>query len=328
MRSFSHWRTALCCFAFLSGLACAGELRMGMPLPSGSREWDIVSQGAERMANLPTGTVRIQLVAPGRNGPRLAAKIKNGTLDGGLVMMQDFDELDLGQDALAYAIPFMFKSTNEMAYIRAKLDEEILQKLSVGPYEAMAIVEFGSAYVMSSKPLADPDDWCTLKSWVPAEGAFSESLNALNWTAVSLPSKDVRKTLKSGTVDTVIVPPMGAVIKRWHTRLKNMFSVPFVYTYGIWIVSDEALARLTAEEQQTVREYVPLMCRDLSATIRERNDKARQVLDRSGIELIEPNAAMWQQWQSWADKVWSDLDAEHRPGRDIEEKLKEHLESF
>jgi TRAP-type C4-dicarboxylate transport system substrate-binding protein len=123
------------------------------------------------------------------------------------------------------------------------------------------------------------------------------------------------------------VPTTGAVIKRWHTRIRNVFDVPFVYSYGIWVLRDDALEALSAEERKAMRDQISAVCRDLGAAIRGRNDKAREVLNRYGVTFIAPSAEMDEQWRKWAGALRGHLDAERQPSPDIQEALDKRLES-
>ena len=102
-------RWMLLCAALFVGRAGAVELQMGLPLPPNSKEWDIVSQGLEKISSSRLATVSVSLVSPGKSGPSIASQIKSGALSGGLVMMQDFGPLSLGQDAYAYTLPCLFR---------------------------------------------------------------------------------------------------------------------------------------------------------------------------------------------------------------------------
>lgn len=331
MRRSVRWGVTLCCLAGLGYAADAAEvkLKMGMPFPKSSREGKAVAKAAKDMAAAQKGKVNLVRPPPDKKGPGLAKKILDGTLDGGLVMGRDFSDLKLGQDAFAYAVPFTFRSAEQVRYVRKALDAEILRELSAGPYEAMGVVGFGSAYVMSAKALSTPGDWRERRIWVPAEGEFAKSLNGLGLKTVPSPVKDVLKGLRAGSMDTVIVPPSGAILKRWHRGIKKVFDVPFVYLYGIWVVRDESLARLSPEARATVRKHLPLLCQELGATIRKRNDDARTVvLPRWQIEFVAPDVDMQKQWEQWATKIWQNFGKEHRPTRGIEDKLKKRLDAF
>jgi len=323
-----HWIPALICLPVFCGLARAGDLRMGVPFPENTKEWKVVAKFAEDLARAPEGKMDIVLVAHEKKGPGIAKKIWDGKLDGGLVTGKDLADPTLGRDALVYAVPFTFKSTGQVDYVREGLDAEIMQRLSAGSYEALAVVEFGPAYMMSSKALSTPDDWRSREIWTPAEGGFSGCLGSLGLKTAPLPSKNVLKALKDGTADTVFVPPTGAVLKRWHTEIREVFDVPFVYTYGIWIVADDSIDKLSSDQQTTLREHLSRLCEDLSTTIRSRNNKARKVLKRYEIKFITPDAVMRSQWEQWAEEVWRYVAKENKPTEEVEDKLKERLRAF
>ncbi len=301
---------------------------MGVPFPEDTRELKIVGEAVTSIASATNGQVKLALssLPPNQTGTGLAKKIFDGELDGGLVMGNDIASLH--PDALVYAIPFTFKSYEQVDYVRRHLDAGILQKLSAGPYEALGVVEGGFAYVMSSQAVASADDWRKRKIWVPAEGEFSECLVRLGLKAVVLPLGGVRTGLGDGTVDTVIAPAPVAILQRWHTKIKKVFDVPFLYTYGIWIVRDDALNKLPADEQKIVRESLSRSCRELSTAIRERNDEGRDVLVSWGHEFVAPDAAMQKQWEQWAEEVWQHLGKEHKPTAEVEDELRERIRAF
>lgn len=328
MRKSKHWVTALCCLAVLAKSACAGELRMGVPFPEDSQELTAVRKATADIDKATRTQVKITLSLFRPNEEGLAKKILDGELDGGLVMPNDI--ADLHPDALVYAIPFTFTSYEQVDYVRRHLDAEILQKISTpdSPYTALAIVEFGFAYVMSSQSVASPDEWGKRKIWIPGEGEFSKFLGDLGLKAVPLPLAGVRAGLGDGTVDTVIAPLPVAIFQRWHTKTKKVFAVPFVYTYGIWIVRNDAITKLSADEQKTVRERLSSCCQELSTALRTRNDKGRGVLESYGHEFVAPDAVMQKQWGQWAEAVWKNLGENHKPTAEIEGKLKEQLSAF
>ncbi len=327
MRIHGCWIQVLLCMICLALDVGAIELRMGLPLPFESKEWTIAAKGAERMSQAPTGEVSVVLVPSEKDGPSIAAQLQRGELEGGLVIMQDFGTLSLGQDAFTYALPCTFMSTNEVFHIREKLDATLLQKLSEGPYEAVAIVGFGAAYAMSTQALSTPADWRERKIWIPSGDAFIQNFNMLNLQTVSTSVKDVRARLKSGLLDTIIVPPTVAVMKRWHTRVRNVFDAPFVYTYGIWVLRDDVLERLSEADQKGVLKHLSVLCQELDDAIQGRNTKAREVLNRYGVAFLAPNAAMKEQWSHWADALWLGLEASQKPSLALHNALKEHLEN-
>lgn len=326
MRMSKHWVAMLCCLAVLGGVIRAVEIKMGVPFPEDSGEWKAVAEAAKEIAKATNNKVLIVLTAPGKK-EELARKILDGKLDGGLVIGKDFLDLKLDQDALTYAIPFTFKSTSQVDYVRQHLDAEILGKLSAGSYEALAFAEFGFAYMMSSNPLSTPENWQERKIWVPDQGSIFKCLGDLGLNTVPGLVKDVQKNLKSGAIDSIIVPPSGAILKSWHRRIKEVFDVPYVYTYGIWVVSDKALPELTAAERDAVRKHLDHI---LGKATRKRNFDARQVLIKWKLKFVVPAPGdnMYKQWEKWAVQIWDVLEDKNKPTTEVNKKLKKLISDF
>ena len=105
---------------------------------------------------------------------------------------------------------------------------------------------------MSSQALSSPKDWQNRKIWLPSEQTFSgntaASLELLGLKTVPALAKDVKKSLRSGIIDTFIAPSSVALMKRWHTAIENVYIVPFSYNYGLWVVRDEALEKFSFED--------------------------------------------------------------------------------
>ena len=322
----NHWPAAICCvIALASPSRAADEFRIGVPFPEGARERNVVDKAITEIVNATDGEARITLESFSPKQIDLGQRIFSGDLQGGLVMGKGLTRLH--RDALAYAIPFTFKSAEQLDYVRKSLDPVILRGLSVGPYEALGIVEYGFAYVMSSKSLSSPADWRKRKIWTPADDKRSLSLTHLDLKTVPLPLGDVRSIL-GDKVDTVIVPPPLAIHQRWHTKTKEVFETPFVYTYGIWIVRKDAIASLTVEDRRSLRAGLSSLCRELSAAFRDRNGKGLDVLRSWGHELSIPDADMQDLWAQWAQDVWRPLTDEQRPTAEVEARIRELLRAF
>ena len=329
MRVPTYRRLILGCLMLLAGSAYAQEansVRMGVPFPEDTKEWHAMMGMATRIAERTEGRFVITLVPPDPDA-RIAERLASGQLDGGFFAATDLTDLELGPDALAYAIPFMFRSHEQADFVRNAVDPIVLKNLSQGPYEALSIAELGFAYVMSSQPLASPADWGALKVWAPEHGIYTKVLDGLGLTTVRIPLDSVRQAIKKGQADTIIAPPAGAILKRWHTHLANMFELPFTYTYGIWIVKDELMPKLTADKKDLLRQELR---NGLAAAFKARAEEAHNVLTKWGVTFVSPvpGGDMWEKWSQWAAAVWDFLEPDEKPSTTVREKLKECLDAF
>ncbi len=318
-----HWMRTFFCLVLLAGPARAVELRVGVPFPKDTPQGKATDDLVQEIDTATKGEVKLVLSSFRPGEGKVVKEISAGKLDAGLVMGRGL--ADLHQDAFAYAVPFTFASRKQVDFLRRKLDAEVLKNLSAGPHEALCITEFGFAYMMSTQAVASPDELRKRKIWVPANGELAECLGGLGLKTVALPAKGVKKALADGTADTVIALPELTIMKRWHRKIKNVLDRPFVYIYGVWIVSDKAFAGLSAEQQSAVRKCLSSYNQKLGADFRKRDNKGREVLKRFKIEFVALDEAMQKQWGQWAKDVWQHLGKGHKPTAGIEKKLKECL---
>jgi TRAP-type C4-dicarboxylate transport system substrate-binding protein len=323
MKTTKQRLSTACALVVIAACAPAGELKLGVPFKEGSQEWKL-AVGTNGSDPTVRGLVKLVAFPPSPDAPGFGAKIWNGDLDGGLLVGKDL--ADRHRDALAYALPFTFQSEAQVKQVRQRLDADFLQRLGATatnhPFAALAIVEFGFAYVISAQPLASLEDWHQRKIWMPGEGDFARSLGQLGLKVVSTPLNTVRAAFDGGTVDTVVAPPPMAVFQRWHTKTKRMFDLPFAYTYGIWVVRSNALAGLTVREQETLHLRLTSISRDLETTFRKRNEDGRKVLDAWKHEFVTPNPAMRKQWETWWQELWHQLRDPYKPTPEMEDRLK------
>jgi len=332
MRIFSIFILILCSTTHYVSLVKAGELKIGLPIPENSRQWDIAIEVADEIAQSTTGTLEIKLIPVKSTGLDVGSEVIAGKLDGGLVGLQDFDKFNLGQDAYAYTIPFMFSSVDQIDFVRERMDSKILDKLSDGPYETVAFMEQAFAYVMSTKNLSNQDDWNKRKILMQEGNQFSERLGIvlrlIKLRTAAIPGENVIEELKEGRIDTVIVPPAVAVLKRWHRTLRNIYNVPIVYMYGIWIVRDESLQHLASKERQFVHNYIALLSKRFKKMIRKQEIEVWNVFNNWEINTIVPSPSMEEVWKEWGKVVRDNLDSEYRPTEAIEKEISKYLLDF
>ena len=82
---------------------------------------------------------------------------------------------------------------------------------------------------------------------------FPMAIRAPSWRSAPSTSRRSRCPLptcsaacRPGLINTVAVPPVGAIALQWHTQLKYVFDLPLLYVYGLLAVRDRQFDRLEA----------------------------------------------------------------------------------
>jgi len=231
------------------------------------------------------------------NDKNVLRKIRIGQLHGGAMTGGGLEQIY--PDSQIYSLPFAFRNSEEVDFVRARMDKLVSQGLYERGYVSFGLAEAGFAYLMSSKPISSISDLKEHKVWVPEGDSISLlAFKAVNVSPVSLPLPDVLTGLQTGLIDTVGASPIGAIALQWHTRVKYVTDTPLMYLYGILIVDRKVFERLTSEDQQLVRTVMEDVFQRLNKINRQENEQARQALAAQGIEFIRPSPAEKSRWDN------------------------------
>ena len=108
-------------------------------------------------------------------------------------------------------------------------------------------------------------------------------------------------------INSVAVPPVGAIALQWHTQLKYVFDLPLLYVYGLLTVRDRQFDRLEPEDQQVIAEVMGGVVREVNAQNRKDHERAVVALKSQGLSWSVPTASEVDRWKQLADKATREL---------------------
>jgi TRAP-type C4-dicarboxylate transport system substrate-binding protein len=113
--------------------------------------------------------------------------------------------------------------------------------------------------------------------------------------------------LQTGLINTVAVPPVGAIALQWHTQLKYVFDLPLLYVYGLMTVRDRQFDRLEEADQLVVREVMGEVVRKVNAQNRVDHERAVEVLKNQGLAFTQPTPDESRRWKDLSDQATRDM---------------------
>lgn len=254
-------------------------------------------------------------------------KIKIGQLHGGAFVAGSLS--GVFHDSQIYALPFAFRSFDEVDFVRKELDPIIVKGFEKGGMVTFGLADGGFAYVMSNTPIETVKEMQAKKVWIPDNDSTAvAAVKAFGVTPIPLPLSDVRAGLQTGLIDTVTTSPIGALVLQWHTQVKYVMDVPFLYLYGIMAVNKRTFDRLSPEDQQIVREVMGTVFRDIGLRNREDNTKALAALQKQGIQFVQPPQESIQEWRRLAGNLPGELIMEKKLSREMVDKLQSLLKQY
>jgi TRAP-type C4-dicarboxylate transport system substrate-binding protein len=320
---------AIFLLVMLPGQALGIRLKIATLSPEGSVWMMKMREGAKEVALRTNNRVKIKYYPGGVMGDDKAVirKIRIGQLHGGAVVGGTLSQFY--KDNQAYGLPLKYKSFQEIDYVRSHLDQRIIDGLEEGGFVTFGIAEGGFAYVMSTVPIRTVEEMRHQKVWVPDnDKTILEAVKAFDIKPIPLSIADVRAGLQTGLINTVTIPPIGAVALQWHTQIKYVMDEPFLYIYGVLAVDRKVFKRLSPGDQEILREVMGGIFKELNRVNRDDNVKAMEAMRKQGIEFIKPPKESLEEWYADAATVPNRLVEAGRLTEDMVETLESYLQDY
>jgi TRAP-type C4-dicarboxylate transport system substrate-binding protein len=315
MKSALAWFALALCWG---GPALADEFTIATLAPSDSQWMQDMLEGARRISEQTDGRVIFKFRAGGIAGADadVLRKIRIRNLHGGAFSAGGLGDVYPGMNL--YGIPLIFRSLDEVDFVRSRLDARLAERLESAGFISFGFSEGGFSNLMSNVPVSHVDDLRRQKVWVPDNDPISgQVLEALRLAPVPLELADALLGLQRGLVDVVAAAPVVALVLQWHTQVRYRTDLPISYSMGVFAMPSSAFYDLDETDQVVVRRELEAVMRRIDANSRTDNDEARQEMTRLGIETVPVNGADVETWRDLIAAQYPEI----RRRRDIDVEL-------
>lgn len=276
--------------------------------PDGSGWMKMLREGAAEIAQRTEGRVTFKFYPGGVMGDDKAVlrKIRSGQLHGAVVTAGGLNQVY--SDIQLYTLPMIFRNLAEVDHVRELMDPMLMSGLREHGFVGFGIAEVGFAYAMSKEQVDTFDEIRAQKVWIPDGDPGAEmAIRTFDITPIPLSIADVLGGLQTGLIDSVAVPPVGAIALQWHTQLKYVFDLPLLYVYGLLTVRDRQFEALAAADQAVVSEVMGEVVERVNAQNRIDHERAVEVLKNQGLVFTIPSPEEARRWKGLAEQASAEM---------------------
>lgn len=312
-----------------SALAADKQLRIGTLATKNSLYHRQLMELGEAWRTAQGGNAKYLVYPDGSQGGEtdMVRRMRIGQLQGGLLSVVGLREIEPSIAALQN-MPLMFKSWEEVDYVREKMRPAMEKKFLDKGFVVLAWGDAGWVRFFSKEPAVRPDDFKKMKffAW-GSEIEQQEIMKSLGYTPVPLETGDILPSIQTGMINAVPSTPYFALATQIYTTASNMLELNWAPIVGALIITKKAWDDLTPEGQAAVREAGAKAGVQLRAKARQEVDDAVDAMKKRGLKVNKPNAEQMQEWNTLADNLYPRVRGKMVPADTFDEVVG-HLKAF
>ncbi|WP_028313928.1 TRAP transporter substrate-binding protein DctP [Desulfatibacillum aliphaticivorans] len=225
-------------------------------------------------------------------------------------------------------LPFLFRSWEEVDYIKEKMRAQFDQLLADDGYMALAWNDQDFDQMYSTKsPLANLDDFRAAKfiTWYgPVEEALLTNLGAYP-VKVNVP--EAATSVRQGIVDAAIAPAAFVVGSQLYAKIPYVNPIKVRYSPSLILLSMDVWEDLPDEYKEEFFKRRPDVEKKYCEAVRKDNEKSLAALIKYGLKETKMTEEDFAIVRERATAIWDELAGEEYP-EEVLEEVKGHLADY
>lgn len=291
---------------FLNAAEPSVKLRMATLAPKGTSIHQAMLEMAEKWRIIPCGGVGLTIYSDGTMGdePDIVRRMRIGQLQAGVLTAQGLAEIDNSVTALQN-MPMVFRSYEEIDYVRGKLSADIEKKFLEKGYVFLFWSDLGWVRFFSKDPLVRVADLRRVKVFAWAgDNNYLELLKAGGYQPVPLSATDVLLSLQTGMIQAIPTVPLMALAGQYYGTAGHMLDIKWAPLVGGAVMSKKAWDSIPTCAQQSFLESAKAAGEEIKRRARAENDQSVEAMKKRGLVVHALPSDAEAEWRKSVEDLY------------------------
>jgi TRAP-type C4-dicarboxylate transport system substrate-binding protein len=331
MSKFTLGLLSILIFSVFSSTSWAVEkqLRIGTLAPKNSLYHRQLMELGEVWRAAEGGEAKFRVFPDGSQGgeAELARRMRIGQLQGALLSVVGLREIEPSIAALQ-TMPLLFKSWDEVDYVREKMRPEMERKFLEKGFVVLAWGDAGWVRFFSKDAAVRPDDYKKMKFFAWGGEVEQQSImKSLGFTPVPLETSDILPAIQTGMINVVPSTPYFALASQIYNNAPNMLDINWAPIVGALVITKQAWDSMTPAVQNAVRQASDKVSIQIKTKARQEVDEAVDAMKKRGLIVNHPSSEQMREWDELASKLYPRIRGTMVPAETFDEVMK-HLKNY
>ena len=317
-----------CVLAF-SVSAADKQLRIGTLAPKNSLYHRQLMELGETWRSAQGAGSKYLVYPDGSQGGEadMVRRMRIGQLQGALLSVVGLREIEPSIAALQ-AMPLMFRSWEEVDYVREKMRPAMEAKFLDKGFVVLAWGDAGWVRFFSKEAALRPDDYKKMKFFAWGnELEQQEIMKSLGYTPVPLETGDILPAIQTGMITAVPSTPYFALATQIYNSAPNMLDLNWAPVVGALVMTRKAWEEMTPEAQAAVREAGNKAGAQIRSKARQEVEDAVESMKKRGLVVNKPNPEQLKEWNELAERLYPKVRGRMVPAETFDEVVA-HLKVY
>ena len=234
----------------------------------------------------------------------IVRRMRIGQLNAALLSVVGLRDIDPSVSALQ-SLPLMFRTWEELDYVREKLQPGLEQAFLSKGYVALAWGDGGWVRFFSKDPASHPDDYKRMKMFAWAgEPEQMEIMKGLGYQPVSLETADILPALQTGLIGVVPATPFYALAAQFNGPAPHMLELNWAPIVGALVIAKPAWDAMSPAGREALQAAALKAASDIRAKARADVNDSVATMRARGLQVTSLTPELEQEWRRFAEAIY------------------------
>ena len=281
------------------------RIRLGTLVPQGSSYHRILQDMGEKWKAASNGQVQLTIYA-GTMGSELelVRRMRAGQLQTAMISTTGLASIDRGVAALQ-TIPMMFRTLDELDYVKAKMGPTLEKRLQEKGFKVLAWVDGGWVRFFTRENVDQPEELKKLKTFVTAgETEQFELMKSAGYSPVALEWADALTSLQTRMIDAVPTIPYFGLATQVYTIATYMLDLNWAPVVGALVINQKTWDALPPAQQTALGAIALETGKQFTAQGRKESDEAVAAMQKRGLHVVPIPPPLLAQWRTTSEQMY------------------------
>jgi TRAP-type C4-dicarboxylate transport system substrate-binding protein len=303
------WVLTIFAVTALNSISCAadsGFIKIATAAPKGTIYHRVLQELCGAVLASPASRTRCVVYPDSIQGSEddVVRRMRIGQIDAAMLTVVGLHDIDPSVTALQY-MPMMFRSWEEMDYVRERLRPELEQKLAKKGFIVLFWGEAGWVQFFTKDQITKPEEYRKGKifTW-SGDGDQINIMKKIGFTPVGMQITDILPALETGMIDIVPVASLWALVGQFDRVTRYMLPIRWAPIVGATVMRRQTFDGLSPEMREAMMSAARIAGNQLRDNRSAIDDESIKALQGRGVKVLPVTPEIERAWVEVAETVW------------------------